>query len=437
MKTSLPQSDLKSNDNSPKGNSVIGSTSVYFLMPTIGQPRIAKRIDMLIDEGFDVKAYAFEREYHQGRLPKCTIQTLGNISKGQYIKRLGILTRTIPSFRRITRDASVIYAFGLDLALLALLSNLFRKTPVVIEAGDIRPVQVARGIKGRIIKWFSQYIYNRCSLLVVTADEFVSGYYNDKNKSDTPYQVIENKLDMVAPEGTNEVAATSLGTYKRDDAVQSNPSGLVTDDIADLRSGKLTIGYFGLLRSPWSFLTLERYAKKNTETVRIIVAGALHEGKEEFAKLVALKNVEYLGPYRSPEDLRNLYEQVDLVWGCYPEPTPQNKSDDSNWLWAQAVCRSNRFYESCYYRVPIVSMGVSSDGKVVAKHQLGPVLKTHDFDEIEQQLDSSRPEQLKTWRHNLRNLPASIYIYTDESAELATRACNSDCWSSVSEAAGQ
>lgn len=398
---------------------VQSADTVCFLLPAIGQPRWSKRIAMLKAEGLSVSAFAFERDYHRGRLPDCEVHMLGAIAKGQYLRRLWALAKAVPLLRKGSRQADAIYAFGLDLVLLAMLANLFRRKPIFFEVGDIRPIQVASGVKGRLMKFLSQKTYDYSSLLVVTAEDFVTGYYADTKPSGTPWLVIENKLDL--PEASR--ANTSLSHENNAAGVHAPAGGDGTDSgkppTGEPVRKRIVIGYFGLLRSPWSFSTLAQYARENPDTIRIVLAGARDNEYESFAQLVELDNVEYLGPYRSPDDLPRLYQQVDLVWGCYPEPATRSQSENAMWSWAQAVCRSNRFYECCFYRIPIISMANSSDGKVVASENLGPVIHSHEYAAIKQQLDAISSADLGTWQRNLNKLPASVYCYTTESAELA------------------
>lgn len=399
--------------------------SVCCVLPTIGQPRHAKRIDMLKSNGFSVNALTFERDYHKGRVPDCDVFSLGRISKGQYAKRILTLARVIPVLRRKTRHADVIYVFGLDLALLAMVANSFRGKPVVLEVGDIRPIQVKQGLIGAAMRFISRKVYRHCELLVVTADEFVSGYYNPAPPEPTPHLVIENKLEPgFYP--TQDRLDASQSPHPASEALSTKNDSTSSSTVA--ASGVTRIGYFGLLRSKWSFETLEKYAASNPHTVEIIVAGAVQEGHEAFASMIALPNVNYLGPYRSPDDLPQLYLQVDLVWACYPEPEPPNAPDNAAWAWAQAVCRSNRFYESCYFKVPVISMLHSSDGKIVKEYNLGPVLPSHDYNAIAAELGDVTQQKLDTWTTNISNLPMSIYSFTNEAELLgqAIRQCVND-----------
>lgn len=351
---------------------------------------------MLQSQGFEVNASAFKRDYHKGRVPDCHVNYLGTLGKGRYARRLWTYIRTIPLLRTQTRHSDVIYAFGLDLALLALICNLTRKKVLVLEVGDIRRIQVRQNWQGRVMRLVSQWLYHHCNLLIVTAKEFATDYYSAGKPPPVPYLVIENKLEM------GEAKLKNSAT----EPLQSEAI--------------LRIGYFGLLRSEWSYAVLGEYARRNPDSVRILVAGAVQEGQQSFEDFISLQNVEYFGPYKSPQDLPELYGQVDLVWGCYPEPEPLDAKPNPAWTWAQSVCRSNRFYESCYYRVPVISMANSGDGKVVDACTLGPVLSSDHYEYIEARLNSITRQSMVAWRQNIENLPESVYCYTNEDKLLAT-----------------
>ena len=241
--------------------------------------------------------------------------------------------------------------------------------------------------------------------------------YNPGSSSHEKYIVMENKLEHLPDailtkdeENRNKMHTGAKNLDKN--GIESNQYQ---------KHNKIRIGYFGLLRSPWSFKVLKKYATERSDTVTLLIAGALQEAQHEFNELIALDNVLYLGPYKSPDDLHDLYNQVDLVWGCYPEPEPESglaNVTNPDWSWAQAICRSNRFYESSYFKKPIVSMTGSGDGKVVSKFKTGLLLDDYNYDYVARKLDSVTSSDLSDWCSNLRNMPQSVYCYTEESEEL-------------------
>jgi succinoglycan biosynthesis protein ExoL len=118
----------------------------------------------------------------------------------------------------------------------------------------------------------------------------------------------------------------------------------------------------------------------------------------------------YLGEYKSPQDLERLYTQVDIVWACYPPIGPR----DWNFRWA----RPNRFYESCFFVRPLISREGSCDSADVRKFGIGLCI-----DDIEPQAAASRisaitAEDLVRWRAAMKEVPRTVYSYTDEVAQL-------------------
>jgi hypothetical protein len=64
------------------------------------QPRDAKRIPMLKASNFSLEAIAFDRSHHKGRIPECSITSLGKINNNQYIRTIFLIVLAIPSMRR-------------------------------------------------------------------------------------------------------------------------------------------------------------------------------------------------------------------------------------------------------------------------------------------------------------------------------------------------
>ena len=105
------------------------------------------------------------------------------------------------------------------------------------------------------------------------------------------------------------------------------------------------------------------------------------------------------------------------MWACYPPPP----SGDPDWWWAQAICRSNRFYESCFFKRPLIAIAQSGDGAEVAKHGIGLVLDQYNEDAVLKQLaDKLHGTNLTGWLNNITRLPRHVYQYTDEGERLST-----------------
>lgn len=356
---------------------------VIALLPVLGQPRHAKRIDMLCRAGFSVTGASFERDYHSGRFPSVRVHMLGRIHHGRYAVRAWGLIKALPKLRKLARGADVLYAFGADMAVLGRIALIFSKTALVVEVGDIRSGQVAPGWRGRLLRLVDRWITGSASLLVVTAKGFLDEYYRQRLGVGTKAMVIENKLEDSVCHAPRE------GQRGRAQQLEV-----------------LRIGYFGLLRCEWSWEVLELLAKTAPDRVHVVVAGFPMEPKDIPARAEAIGNVEYLGEYRSPDDLARLYGLVDLVWACYPLPS----ANEQNWRWA----RTNRFYECCAFQVPMIVLSGSGDSGEVKRRDIGIEVKADRPDLVVQELLRVTGGDVDRWRRNLCVLDSSVYQYGEE-----------------------
>jgi succinoglycan biosynthesis protein ExoL len=367
----------------------IRSIKVLSVLPLLGQPRHSKRISMLQEVGFTVQAVAFERDYHEGRLPSCPITTLGKIRHGHYLARMWAMIKSLRTMRANISYSDLVYASGLDMAFLSLLAGWGLQRPVVIEIGDVREIQLMAGVKGAVVRTLDRWIVNRCRLLVSTSPDFVTEYYEKRIGIKIPSLVIENKLEI-----------SMMGEFASIPSLPRIP----------LKERPLRIGYFGLLRCDWSWSVLVALAKARPNDIEIVLAGLVISPSDMEAQVKSIPNVTYIGQYKSPHGLPALYNQIDLVWACYP-PIGEN---DWNLRWA----RPNRFYEACFFQRPMVSRSGSNDARYVLKHDIGLVLDAQTPEDLVEVFRRLNHNTLSCWTYNIKKLPESVYLYTSESSDL-------------------
>lgn len=367
---------------------------ILSVLPLLGHPRDSKRISMLQEGGFTVEAVAFKREYHTGRLPGCQVKFLGNISNGRYLQRILKMILSLPKLRTAIKRNDLVYASGPDMAYMAIFAGLGLGKPIVLEVGDIRELQVMRGLKGRLIRMFDRLFVDACSLLIATAPGFVEFYYRQWLKASIPSIIIENKLE-----------STYSGLNIAEEEIEI-PKG------TPLVDRPLRIGYFGGLRCEWSWHVLVALALAKPKDVEIVLAGYPMNPVNLPQLVDNYPNIKYIGQYRSPNDLPLLYNSVDLVWACYQPIGP----DDWNLRWA----RPNRFYESCFFKKPMISRHGSSDSVVVEHYGIGMIITDSEIEHVVSKLCNITNEAIRTWTENMLNLPYEVYMYTTEKDELAT-----------------
>lgn len=359
---------------------------ILVLLPTLGQPRDSKRIQMLNKVGFTTTIAYFDRDYHKGRIPDGKIINLGKLSHGQYFQRVLKYMMSLIKVRKLSKSSNIIYCSGPDMAYFAALASIFLTTKVVMEVGDIRYVQVKKNWVGKFVRSIEKIFVGKCSLIVTTSEKFVTEYYHKMLGVKVPYIVLENKLDMTS--------------------VYIGPT-LQTNNLP------IRIGYFGVLRCSWSWEILTNLVNMNPERFELLVAG-FNMGVSNFEENISkIDNINYLGEYKSPDDLEKLYSQVDIIWACYPHP---EHNDEKNWEWA----RTNRFYEALYYNKPLIVLEKSGDSDIVKKHNLGLVISGGDKYKALKELEKLDIQSLNQFADRVRNSPKNLFIYTYEYDNLKT-----------------
>ncbi len=364
------------------------SIKILVALQVIGHPRDSKRVDMLKQAGFTVNAAAFERDYHKGRALTCPVEVLGKVENGKYFKRFFMMLKAIPKMRKQIKNSHVVYASGADMAMMAILAGISLNKQLVLEVGDIRKIQVSKSIGGFVSRLVDKWIASKSSFIVVTATGFIEWYYRQWLKLEPEFVLIENKLES--------------GSIKN----FSNKNMEVSD--------KITIGYFGVLRCEWSCEMLAKIALSYPNKVNIVIAGIKQVNFDLESTSKKLSNFKFLGTYKSPDGLAELYNQVDIVWSCYPPPN----DIQTDWWKAQAICRSNRFYESCYFKTPLISINGSGDAEVIKKFGIGLIIDNFDIDYLSKSICEITPKQYFQWKTNMEHLPAYVYTYSNEVNEL-------------------
>lgn len=369
---------------------VLQKVNILCILPVIGDTKDAKRIELLQKAGFNIKVIAFERDYFVSRLPNCEIVKLPKIEQGKYWKRLLIMLKSLIRLRRYVEECDVIYAFSPDLAIFAYIASLRIKKPLIMDVADIREIQVSNSISGWILRRIERFITNRVDLLVVSSFAFINDYYSGKLKAKVKtYLLLENKVDYSLEENIHNVL------------IKNNEI--------------ITIGYFGYLRDNWSIKFLLEISRQLEGKCKVKLAGVDMISDFNLDELCARnENFTYYGPYKSPDELNNIYSDIDLIVIFYPEPT-----DNIDWFNAKRICRSNRFYEACYFKKPIIAFSFTEDGKQVISNDIGFTLDSYDIkSNIEIIKSSLTQENMALWKYNMLSLNRSVYCLSDESTQL-------------------
>jgi succinoglycan biosynthesis protein ExoL len=246
--------------------------------------------------------------------------------------------------RNILKQCDVIYARNLDMLLIAVASKWLSraKAPVVYEVLDIQRVFLGKGLAGRLFRWAERRLMAATSLLVVSAPDFVTRYFQPEYGFSGPWFLLENKLPA---------KAIDRAALARRQMLQPGPPWV--------------IGMFGVLRCTRSLDILCHVAEELGDQVRIYLRGILSEPDISTERMKAicarLPNVIFDGAYVNPRDLPEIYGKIHLIWAAdFLDP-----GGNSEWL------LTNRIYEGGLMGAVLLAARGNATGRMVEREGLG------------------------------------------------------------------
>ena len=298
----------------------------------------------------------------------------------------------IPKLRKKIRSADIVYAMSPDLTALAMLAGLGLQKRYVMDMADIRRVQVSKNPIGFAWRLIDRWVIKRVHLLVVTARGFVTDYYEKYLRCEVRnFFVLENKVDY---------------------AISSRPSRPLK------ACDKIKIGYFGVLRSNWSFEVLLRLLTDYPSEFEINVAGINFQSEYDLHELERrYDGFTYWGTYNSPEDLSGIYANIDYVFACNPDP----QELDPLWYWMQKICRVNRYYEAIFFQKPLIVRDDSADGMEVRINAIGISIASDTPSDAASEIRKNAAEKLDQYHKNIEKLPVQSFHSDEDLVEFAEK----------------
>lgn len=316
------------------------------LLPVISQPRYFKRINLLVQLGYDVTVLYFERKDAppRGMGEGAKFVKLGDLEDKNYLRRVGPLFRALPVVRN--DDAPLVYVFSIDLLLIAVMAG---KSNIVFEIGDVREIN-----NPLFISSYS-FLLKRCVKIIVTSDRFAE-YLSAK------YGVHGSRF-IFKPHVL--------------EAHQFSPERRVMK-VKALCSDMVCIGFVGLLRYT-SVLSLLRVASCREKLSIRIHGRGLHESK--IPGLINRDKDHFGGAFHYPDDLADIYRNIDINFVMYD-------SSDMN----VRMALPNKLYESVYFSTPLIVSKGTYLSEIVEKWNVGI---SWDYEDISGLCDYLEGEEFK------------------------------------------
>jgi succinoglycan biosynthesis protein ExoL len=362
-----------------------------FFLPVLNDSHFNKRINNLKEIGINIKVIGFERNHYSGSSSKYDVSSLGFVEHGKYLKRIPTLIKSIFSVRKTVRNTDVLYCFNIETLLIGWLASLFQKgkIKIIYDVADIREILAEPGPVSSLLRNVERFLITKTKIVVVTSPAYIDGYFHKMLKlHDHDFHVIENKLDK-----------TYLSKAEMAITGQDNKN-----------SDVITIGYFGVIRCNHSLQLLNTLLEKAGGKMRLYIRGIFMDKEVNKEDILANKYVTYGGPFIAPDELTEMYNKVDLSWiALYHYKT--------NVKW----CRTNRFYQACLFKKPMITQKGTLDSDQAEKHQIGCSIDLTNQPRAIQNLLNLNSQQIEKWKENMKRVPEEVYMLEDEHQILAEK----------------
>lgn len=341
---------------------------LIFISSALQQPRHQKRIDILKDNCTLDTYYFFRNKYvenYKGYEENAT--NIGEIKDGSTVRRILVLSKL---YRILASHKSdIVYCTSPDQALVAILA--FKK--VILEIGDLYQIDG----NNKIYQMLDRFILPNIKGLVITSPYYYDGYlYKYKEHFKTRPIVVENKLSPNMDD--------SIIEYRNKFNHNVNKKSI-------------KLGVIGNLSFEKPLRLISTYLRKASNVELHIYGDGL------FSLFKGNSNSFYHGRFRSPEDLSDIYSNIDINMILYDY-------DNNN----VKLAMPNKLYESIAYLKPIVCAEGVALSDYVTRNKIGVVVKNNDIESAVDKIVGNYDFYIQ----NMMNMPKDSYLCFEQEGIL-------------------
>lgn len=322
-------------------------TTILYLAHDLDDSAIWRRVSMLEAAGAVVEVAGFQRSTTPPLRPATV---LGQTHSGRFLHRALSALRLLFRAGDIAPGTApdVILARNLEMLPLARrIRGRFardQRPQLVYEVLDIHRLLVGSGPLPAVFRAVERRLCRGVDKVLISSPRFDKEHFRRYGQVSAPVVLVENKIwDPDHPDAAPE----PVRPPRRPD-------------------DPLVIGWFGILRCAQSLRCLDALSRLADGRLRVVLRGrpALDALPEFHRTVEANPWMEFLGPYRYPQDLPQIYGSVDVAWLIDRFDAGAN----SDWL------LPNRLYESCAHgAIPLALQGTET-GSQLTRRGLGLVV---------------------------------------------------------------
>jgi succinoglycan biosynthesis protein ExoL len=322
------------------------TAKIAYFVHDLTDPAVQRRVRMLGAGGAAVTPIGFRRGPQPvNAIEGISVVEIGRSADGMLLRRALTVISALMKRGNLARHvvgSDAIIARNLEMLVLAAEARK-RYAPeakLVYECLDIHRILLSRRTDGFLLRALESKLWRQVDLLITSSPAFVRNYFTPRGFA-APITLVENKVLAL---GEDCLRATT----------------------PNRRSGPpWRIGWFGMIRCRKSLEILSSIARELDGRVEVVIRGRPSSAVfGDFNEAISGRtHVSYLGPYRNPTDLGEIYGDMHFVWAVDYYESGQN----SAWL------LPNRVYEGTFYgAVPIGLAGIET-GSWLTEHAVGVV----------------------------------------------------------------
>ena len=317
---------------------------IVFFISNIHLPRCVNRVNQFAEKGYDVVAYYFDRAEFTSKVNPLNVEAhcMGTMESGSgsYFKRMPKQYKAIKKvINSYDKKSTIFYLFGFDMALIYYFT--FSNARYIFEESDLRHTYFKPTILAKTFEAIDKRIIKNSFLTVFTSEGFNKYHFGDKIADNVVF--IPNK---VSP----DILKYELKEKHK------------------LDLDHLQIGFVGAPRFKSVYNFIKVFCNKFPNSTFHIFGEPCQEGIDEHK---SLSNCIFHGPFRSPQDLPEIYSQIDLVLSTYDA-----------FIENVQYAEPNKIYESMFFEVPIIVSKGTFLAEKVERLGIGYAIDPLNDDEI-------------------------------------------------------
>lgn len=324
---------------------------IIFILSSLNDSHFRKRVEEFMEHGYIVKVFGFKRADQELPEFKYPVNILGEIQNRNFKSRLSLFNKSIKSIAKECNGRLCFYS-SLDVALFA---KLYIKAPYLYEVCDLTELTINNKCIRSFLSRLNEKIILKSQKTIITSEGFAN-YFNKLPAE--KFHLIPNKVSPNIPQYE----------YKK----------------RVFNAEKIKIGFAGVIR----FETIYHFVKACSEyknNIELHLYG-IYSDADEWSTLIEKiekdnENIIFHGRFKNPDDLPEIYENIDMVLCAYP-PTLGVK-----------YAEPNKLYEAIYFRCPIIVSENVFLGEKVNKLNIGYVIDSMNEASIKRFLSNLNAEE--------------------------------------------